>query len=217
MSRECLLRSVGDQFVVAFGGKEIGSSDYARRVEDKNTPRDGAKNPALIERPADEEAVIVIVEESLQNSTISHADLCAPRQPNEKTYNKRHSNNLAHGDNGQQRRDHFPAALSLVAATEQHNRKGDNGRELEERGDAHQEPDAAPHGAEVAVFAMAVFVLRERRAAARQTRAALVQAVRHVDAFIRAAWDWRCLRWRVVGDPIRKGDCGETQCGCWRM
>lgn len=54
-----------------------------------------------------------------------------------KTYDYSHGSNLADSDNSQKRRNEFPASFSLVASAQQHNGKGNNGRELEQRGNAH--------------------------------------------------------------------------------
>lgn len=129
------------------------------------------------------------------------------------TYHNGHCNKLEGGKHCQQGRHHLPATFPLVSAAEKDDGESNQGRQLNDDSEVHDEADAAPHGAEVSVLAMAVFVLRKGGTSARQARAALVQPIRDVDWCIWVFRVWALGR-RCIGHPIWKGDCSEGQGSC---
>lgn len=128
-----------------------------------------------------------------------------------KTYHNAHSGNLANNHHGQKTSAHLPASFSIASSSQQHNSKSDKSGQLQDDREVHQEAYASPHGAEVSVFAMAVFRNREGCATRGERGAAAVQTIGHVD--------WRRGMSRIgrgrdgagVRDPVGEGHRGECQ------
>ncbi|KKA18369.1 hypothetical protein T310_7674 [Rasamsonia emersonii CBS 393.64] len=100
-----------------------------------------------------------------------------------------------------------PSRLSQLFPSRQDDNVGDNGNALQNDGKGHQEADAAPHGAEVSIFAMAVLILRKRVARVGQRRAAAMetQALNTVYLVIGVA-----DLFTVIADPSWDGDGCDT-------
>ena len=97
------------------------------------------------------------------------------------THNNSHPPNLNGSTKPQQKSQDPPSILPLLFSTRQDDHVRHERHALDDDGKGHEEADAAPHGAEGAVFAVAVVVLREVGAGAGEGGAALVEAVGVVD------------------------------------
>lgn len=88
------------------------------------------------------------------------------------TYHQRHACCLhcsrQHDDQAQDP----PSRLSQLFPPGEDDDVRDDRNALQNDGEGHQEADAAPHRAEVAIFALAVLILRKRLARVGQRRAA---------------------------------------------
>lgn len=82
-----------------------------------------------------------------------------------------------HTDEHEEEAHEGPTALALGTAADQDGDEGEDDDGFEHDGERHEEADAAPHRAEVAVGAVAIGERGEMRAAAAGRRAAPVQAV----------------------------------------
>lgn len=58
---------LGDHFIVILRRKEECSRRDAHAVEEQNNPADGAQDPGFVKCPANEEAVVVIVQVGLEH------------------------------------------------------------------------------------------------------------------------------------------------------
>jgi len=95
---------------------------------------------------------------------------------NGRAYDRSHASNLHGSDQAQEAAQHLPADDPLLAAAGDDDDEGERGHALEHDGEGHEEADAAPQAAEVAVQ-RAVGLLREGLAGGGQRAAARVQAV----------------------------------------
>ena len=55
------LARFGNRLVIIFRRKQESRRKDAGSIEQHNNPADGAENPRLVQRPTDEEAVVVVV------------------------------------------------------------------------------------------------------------------------------------------------------------
>jgi hypothetical protein len=57
---------LGNRLIVILGCQEVCCSCNANTIEQQHDPADGAQNPGFVQCPADEEAVVVVVEVGLK-------------------------------------------------------------------------------------------------------------------------------------------------------
>lgn len=104
------------------------------------------------------------------------------------THNQTHTSTLHHRTNHNQTRQHTPALLASLLASKNHSDIRHDRHALKHNREAHEEADGAPHGAEVAVFAMTIFVLGEVGAETGQGGAAFVKTVGVADMVTGGLW-----------------------------
>lgn len=93
------------------------------------------------------------------------------------THHNRHTRRLHNRRQDNQQAQNLPPRLAQPLPARQDDDVGDDAHALEHDGKAHQEPDGPPHGAEVAVLAVAVFALGKTLAGVREGGTAAVEAV----------------------------------------
>lgn len=204
---------IGDRFVVVLSRQHLSSHSDANHVHQQHNPRDGAEDPTPIQLPADKEAVIMIEQESLYISSVN-LPLVSTSSKNT-TYHNPHGSNLANNHNAQETSTHLPASFSVASSSQQHNSKSDKGCQLEDDREVHQEAYASPHGAEVSVFAMAVFRDWERCAVRGERGAATVQTVGYVDRSGGVRGVGRGRHRTGVRDPVGESHRGKRQGDGW--
>jgi hypothetical protein len=93
-----------------------------------------------------------------------------------KGYHKSHSSNL-HGDRANDyQREKTPTGFAQSFATGENDKVDEHGDGHQHNPKSHEEANAAPHGAEIPVLAIAVFILGKWFAGIGQGRAAAVEA-----------------------------------------
>lgn len=93
------------------------------------------------------------------------------------THHYRHAGCLHNGRQNNHQTENTPPILAQPFPASQDDQVRDHANALQDDGKGHQEPDGAPHGAEVSVFAVAVFALWEALAGIGEGGTAAVKAV----------------------------------------
>jgi hypothetical protein len=83
---------IRNQLIPTLRRKDLGSHNNRARAEKANTTTDSAKDPRLVQFPANKEAILVIEQVCLQTRTISLR--FHQQQKAESTYHYRHTGRL---------------------------------------------------------------------------------------------------------------------------
>lgn len=142
-----LLLRLWNHLVVILRRQHKGGADNTGCVEKKDNPADSAEDPGLVEGPADEEAVVVLIQVDLQRwlagirPNKARPCFCGPPA----TYHQSHSNELRSRNKRQQASQHLPARLPRLPASNQYNQVRNQHRQLQHNREVHKEPRAPPH------------------------------------------------------------------------
>lgn len=169
---------IGNQLIATLRGQDLSSHENGASAEETNAPASRAKDPRLVELPANKEPVLVVIQVCLMKHDSSVWTRPRPRNTTDGTYHNRHARGLQDSRQYDQKTEKPPAVLAEPLPTREYDQIGNDAHALEHDGKGHQEPDGPPHGTEVPVLAMTIFALREALAGIGEGGAALVEAVR---------------------------------------
>ena len=157
--RDAKLIMIRNQLIPTLRRKDLSSHNNRACAEKANTPTDSAKDPRLVQFPANKEAILVVKQVRLQTRTVSLR--FHQQQKTESTYHYRHTGRLHNNRRQNQQTENTPPILTQPFPARENNQVCNNAHTLQHDGKGHQKPDRPPHRAEVSIFAMAVFALGE--------------------------------------------------------